>query len=357
MTHDYYPSRILFRVRHRDDVAPSALCEEYAQRLQQVGLAELVAYSIAGMDGGLAKGSVTALKAAIAQHQNPKREIGNPHYFLMNFEDGTEVTFARGIGGEPFWRIEGHYPPETKPTVAWMRRMADLGTLVPTAPGFSYAVLRRDQSLTRFVPEPPLARAFHLTTVNEREIEDEYDNPDYFWKVWDRVETVGDTRVCIRALEELNDVPWLRKTFESTMELVRLAKPKLTNYDMPSRIPPEFAPWWEYGDFQAKRAGQPALSYVGYEAATRTVEYAGFIATPPYARTGDDSQRHVLIREIHGLRKLVKAQQDAEGRPIDTVRIVFPFEWMARQERRPLLDAGARVFFQGTASDLVEIVD
>jgi hypothetical protein len=30
---------------------------------------------------------------------------------------------------------------------------------------------------------------------------------------------------------------------------------------------------------------------------------------------------------------------------------------MARQERRPLLDAGARVFFLGTTSELVEIVD
>lgn len=175
--------------------------------------------------------------------------------------------------------------------------------------------------------------------------------------MWDRVETVGNTRVCIRALEALDDASWLNETFESTMELVRLAKPKLTNYDTASRVPPEFAPWWEYGDFQLEKAGHPALSYVGYEAATRTVEYAGFVATPPYIKTGEDSQRHVLIREIHGLRALIKAQRDAEGRPIDTVRIVFPFEWMARQERRPLLDAGARVFFLGTASELVEIVD
>ena len=356
MTRDYYPSWILFRARYSDDVSPCVLADEYMARLRQIGLHEITSYSISGMDGDRARGTHSDLIAAIEERERRGADAG---YFMMNFGPNrfgdVWMTFSRNEGGLPFWKVEGHYPPETKPTVDWMRRMADLGTLAPTVPGFSYAVLRREQSLTRFVPEPPLARAFHLTTINEHQVVEDYEDPDYFWKVWDRVETVGDTRVCIRALEALDDVSWLGKTFESTMELVRLAKPKLTHYDMPSRIPPEFAPWWEYGDYQAKRAGQPALSYVGYEAATRTVEYAGFIAAPPYARPGDDSQRHVLIREIHGLRALVKARQDAEGRPVDTVRIVFPFEWMARQERRPLLDVGARVFFQG--SDLVEIVD
>lgn len=353
----YYPSWILFRARHDDNVPPRVLCEEYGKRLQQVGLADLVAYSIAGMDGERALGTEADLKAAIAGYENGQQDSGNPHYFDMVFRDGTEVTFVRGQGGEQFWKVEGHYPPETKPTVDWMRRMAQLGALVPTVPGFSYAVLRREQSLTRFVPEPPLARANHLTTVTERQVVEAYDTPDYFWKMWDRVETVGDVRVCIRDLDALDDDSWLTKTFESTMGLVRLAKPKLTTYDMPSRIVPAFAPWWEYGDFQDEKAGTPALAYVGYETATRTVELTGFVTSPPYAR-GGDNQRHVLIREIHELRALVKAKKDAEGRPIDTVRIVFPFEWMARQERRPLLDAGARVFYTTRDSvDLIEVTE
>ena len=66
----------------------------------------------------------------------------------------------------------------------------------------------------------------------------------------------------------------------------------------------------------------------------------------------------MLIREIHEVRALVKAKQDREGRPVDTVRIVFLEEWMARRERRPLLDVGARVFFMDpkTGRD-VEITD
>jgi hypothetical protein len=111
----------------------------------------------------------------------------------------------------------------------------------------------------------------------------------------------------------------------------------------------------ERGDI---KAGYPALSYVGYEAATRTVEYAGFVARTPLARGGEDP-RFVLVREIHDLRALIAAKKDAEGRPVDTVRIVFPHEWMARQERRPLLDAGARVFYIDPKADaeLVEMTD
>jgi hypothetical protein len=144
------------------------------------------------------------------------------------------------------------------------------------------------------------------------------------------------------------------------MHLARIAKPRQTMYFAPWHGPQSaaFAPWWEYGDIIAdERAGYPALSFVGYNPATRTVEYAGFCTNTDIAKGGPDP-RHVLIREIHEVRALVKAQKDREGRPVDTVRIVFLEEWMARRERRPLLDVGARVFFMDpkTGRD-VEITD
>lgn len=350
---NHYPSWILFRARHSDNVPARVLADEYMMRLRQLGLLEIASYGISGMDAQT-HGRYGDLIRGLDERQRSGADDGA---FIMDF--GFErFSFTRGEGGRPFWDVEGRYPPETKPTAEWVRRMAELGTVVPTVPGFHYAVLRREQSSTQFVPEPPLARANHLVTTNEREVADDYDDPDYFWKAWDRIEQVGDIRVCIRALEALDDDSWLSETFESTMDLVRRAKPKFTNYVRPGRVEPEFAPWWEYGDYQYERAGNPALSYVGYEAATRTVEYTGFVAKLPYVPSRTDSNRHVLIREIHGLRALVKAKQDAEGRPIDTVRIVFPFEWMARQERRPLLDAGARVFYSTADSvDLIEVTD
>ena len=96
---------------------------------------------------------------------------------------------------------------------------------------------------------------------------------------------------------------------------------------------------------------------MGTPPSTRTIEYAGFCTNTDIAKGGPDP-RHVLIQEIHEVRALVKAKKDREGRPVDTVRVVFAEEWMARRERRPLLDVGARVFFMDpkTGSDL-EIKD
>jgi hypothetical protein len=66
----------------------------------------------------------------------------------------------------------------------------------------------------------------------------------------------------------------------------------------------------------------------------------------------------VLVREIYYVRDLVRTKRDPAGRPVEVVRINFDEEWMARQERRPLLDAGARVYFRGSkAGELIEIKD
>jgi hypothetical protein len=78
----------------------------------------------------------------------------------------------------------------------------------------------------------------------------------------------------------------------------------------------------------------------------------------PYSHHGPLVRDALVLREIHEVRALVKAKQDRVGRPVDTVRVLFAEEWMARRERRPLLDVGARVFFMDpkTGSD-VEIKD
>jgi hypothetical protein len=116
-------------------------------------------------------------------------------------------------------------------------------------------------------------------------------------------------------------------------------------------------PWWEFGDIQEERAGYPALTLVGYDPDTRIVEFAGFVTKRPLVEGGEEP-RHVLIAEIHPIRELVLAGETDDGRPIDTVRVVFPHEWMARQERRPLLDVGARVFYLNPADgELVELTD
>src|SRR5690606_29706461 len=143
---------------------------------------------------------------------------------------------------------------------------------------------------------------------------------------------------------------------DDTMELARHARPKLTWYSNDPYWYAGYAPWWEPGDPQDEKAGFPALTLVGYIAESKTVEFTGYVAKGRLHE--GDEPRHVVITEIHAVRELVARKQTDDGRPVETVRIVFPEEWMARQERRPLLDVGARVYYMdGTTGALVEVVD
>ena len=350
----YYPSAIQFTSEFADNIPSLTLAKEYAHCLQEAGLGAILRYSLAGMEGEDVPGSQDELEKGIVRLGPAKAR-----YFAMVTQDKTHFSFARGVGGRPTWDIRGEYPSETLPKVQWMEAMAKLCVAAARIPGLQYEVLARSESSwAEFPPQPPLARYNHVVTVTDAEVADAYDDPDSFWQCWDRVERVGDHRVCIRALDKLEVRDWLDETFESTMYLARIAKPKRTNYLTPGNVRPAFAPWWEYGDIIAdERAGYPALLFVGYAPSTRTIEYAGFCTDTDIAKGGPDP-RHVLIREIHEVRALIKAKKDRQGHPVDTVRIVFAEEWMARRERRPLLDVGARVFFMDrkTGSD-IEIKD
>jgi hypothetical protein len=352
----YYPSFLRLETEITDHVSPLSLAQVYAPCLRAAGLGAIARYVVPDMKARDAAGTQEILEREI-QRLGPDKAF----HFMMITKDKTELSFSRGVGGRPTWSIQARYPSETVPKVEWMEAMAKLAIAAAQIPGLQHqALARHEQAWAQFPPMPPLARCNHIVTVTESEVADAYDDPGAFWQCWDQIEQVGDLRVCIRGLRDLDDEAWLARTFESTMHLARIAKPRRTMYFPPWHGPQSaaFAPWWEYGDIIAdERAGYPALSFVGYDPRSRTIEYAGFCTTTDIAK-GCPDPRHVLIREIHEVRALVKHKKDREGRPVDTVRIVFAEEWMARRERRPLLDVGARVFFMDrkTGSD-VEIKD
>lgn len=348
----YYPSFVRIEMELVDSIPPLTLAQQYGRSLQAAGFGKIVRYSVAGMRGESLRGSERDLERRLAE-----LAAEDPHYFMMATEDRTEFSFSRGEGGRASWKIE-NYPSDDVPTEEWMEAMAKLIIASAQLTGFNFAVLaRHETSWAEFPPMPPLARYNHVVTVTEAEVADAYEDPASFWKCWDRIERVGEQRVCIRALDKIDVESWLGWTFESTMHLARIAKPNRTIYRKPGDVRPAFAPWWEYGDIIAdERAGYPALSLVGYDPTTRTIEYAGFCTDTDIAKGGPDP-RHVLIREIHEIRALVKAKKDSDGRAVETVRVVFPEEWMARRERRPLLDVGARVYFMDSKGNDIEVTD
>ena len=344
----HYPEAINLLVEHDLSVQFADLVISYVRAADDAGAGKMIVHAVTGKDQDLKSGSAKDLQSALAK-------LGEKAHYVQ-FKTADETTFqVFRDSNRNSWTAEASYPSESSPRPKWMQAMVRVARKALQFPGFRRAALQRHpSSSTSFVPLPPIARSNHLVTTTEAEVADAYDGPTFFWKTWENVEEIGDVRLCTRGLEDLDEVSWLARTVEDTMQLVRLAKPGKTLYTKPY-WDDDFRPWWEYGDIQNEKAGYPALAPLGYDEATKTVELTGFITKTPL-RAGGKEPRHVLILEIYDLRALVKGKKDRQGRPVETVKIIWPEEWMAVSERRPLLDNGARVFYTDRKTkDLVEV--
>ena len=249
------------------------------------------------------------------------------------------------------------YDPDVRPpTTDWLHRVVAMCRAALAVPELRGANVSRDfQDHILFPLKPPIASAYHAVITTDADVDAAYLDPTPFWHAWDTIERVGDLRFCTRALDlhdPADDGPWLGRTFFDSMAMARAARPGLTKYDI-RRPGPELAPFWEPGPFRDDKAGTPVLTPVGYDATTRTAEYTGFLPDPEPG----GPEPHLLVRDIMSIRHMARLKKTSDGRPVDTIRIVFPTEAMARPERRPLLDCGARVYFLGSAGDLIEITD
>ena len=227
---------------------------------------------------------------------------------------------------------------------AWFHRSVDALRDATAYRGLVSAELVRPGQPV-FAPYPPIAKAGYAVLTTDAQVAAAYHDPSVFWNVWDEIETVGAFKLCTRALTAWCEADWLGETFENTMDLVRAAKPKLTEYTGWYQPTPGSRPWWDYGDVQDEKAGWPLLDLVGYDPKTRTLEYA---AKPNHGG-------HLLLQEIMTLMNLVDGKTES-GKPIEVVRVVFLDQAQAQAEKRPLLDNDVKVYYLGKDGALIEIV-
>jgi hypothetical protein len=339
------PADIGLVIELRDDVPPAVLAEQYAAALQRTGRGGVVAYTVAGLPDRSYRGGLDELRAAIA---------ADAVYVAFCTKDGTAVELARGRGGKPAWTVEAKRASPKPPDRAWMEAMADVARAATAMPGFVDATLHRGAWAGDFVPYPPIAWSHHLVTTTEDRVAASYEDPALFWRIWGSVETFGDVRLCTRALYAIDDGTWLGRTFEGTMSLARAARPRLTTYHAVWDPGPDYDAWWADGDRDDDKAGPRALEYGNYHVPTGTVTFAAAISRKEPLGS-DELPRNVGIREIHEVRDLVQRQVDGEGRPVLHVRVIFLEEWMAREQRRPLLDVGAEVYYSTTDDEPVPV--
>lgn len=286
-----------------------------------------------------AYGSKTALRDDLSKTGK------NPHFARFVLENELEFAIHRG---KHAYEIEVTHPSEgqnRKEWESWVAALVSISKEVIGTPGFEYlSVTRVPRVVTQFVPSPPLARTHHVVTVTDAEIADAYDDAEAFHTAWDKIETIKGLKYCVRALDALDEISWLARTFESQMDMARCAKAGGTDYARRVDWDPRIAPWWEYGDLNEEKAGFPALTPISYDEKTKTVEMTGYISKTPLDKGGPEP-RHVLVREIYDIRDILEEKRDGDGREIETINVVWPEKWMATSEKRPLLDVGANVFY------------
>lgn len=347
-----YPQWLELRASHPLTSSLGGLVTCYAEALSTSEGGEVVEYHASNI--GIApdqmrRGPVAALVEALRKAR--KRE--DSATFVTDKE--LECFIARD---ESAYNARIRYPAEShsRPEFPrWVEIMYAVARRAIAFPAFEHVVVARwPGPLTDFTPSPPLARTNHLVTVTDAEVDAAYEDPDVFWAAWDKIEKIGAVKLCTRALEALDNHAWMGRTFESQMAMARAAKPKLTEYTPKPFWDERFAAWWEPGDLNDEKAGQPALAPLGYDEETRAFELTGFITKTPLSQGGSEP-RHVLLRELYDWRRVAHMKKDKQGRPIDAVNVIWPEKWMAISERRPLLDCGLKVFYLDKAKQRVSV--
>lgn len=279
-------------------------------------------------------GGLAALRKYIAAHE--------PAIEAFHANRDQEVASPSAYKHDDAWKIQ---IVAFHADVAWLELAVRALRDFAGTPGLHDGeVMRGMPGHFELAPSPPIARCNHAVLTTDAQVSAAYDDPAVFWSSWATVDEVQARKLCTRAPRALDEEHWLGETFEDSMAMARAAKPELTEY-WPVQLTGIEGPWWDYGDVQDEKAGWPMLDLVGYDAKTRTVEYA--------AKPGHDG--HLLLQELESIRRLVARHKTGDGKPVDMVRIVFLDEPQARTEKRPLLDVGAKVFYTGSDGELVEL--
>jgi len=201
-----------------------------------------------------------------------------------------------------------------------------------------HAVLSREGPGAECLPEVPVAGFRSHAVVTSREaVARAYVSESSFWESgWESYEQFEDVALVLRACHTVNGPEYLAAVQDQQWTLARAARPGLTRYDLPRPQPAEKRTY---------RSGEPCLEVVGYLPDERLVELSAYV--PDGA--------HVRGWEIFNVLALVAEGRLDDGRPVDLVRVVFFDRAMAEAEKRPLLDIGARVYYQGDSGDIIKV--
>lgn len=191
-----------------------------------------------------------------------------------------------------------------------------------------------------FLPFAPLVEgASQLCVADDAAVAEGYRRPDDFWNAgWSVLDEHDGKRLLGRHLDLLGGPEFLKRVLDHQWTMARAASPGMTVYRDPVVRQEEYAVF---------HSGERRLHSVGYQTARAELEYSCVL----------ERGQHVQGWEIFALRKIVVDGKSTEGWPVRSIRVVFLEEWMAAQEKRPLLDIGCRVWFYNGEGALEEMTE
>ncbi|NJK31033.1 MAG: hypothetical protein HC927_00720 [Deltaproteobacteria bacterium] len=205
-------------------------------------------------------------------------------------------------------------------------------------PCVTNAIVRREGAGTARLPRPAEIDIGSTLIVTKGSLAWFFDDVDAVLGTgWDeRLERDG--RILLRRAAGLIDgLEYRHKVQEQQWTLARLARPKMTMYDL-GTVPDEEWPIYH--------TGAPRLETVGYLESEHLLELSCVLTGPNH---------HIQGWEICNLAEIVQRRQLPDGRPIERVRVVFLEREQAMRERRPLLDNGIEVYCLDEEAELVRI--
>jgi hypothetical protein len=203
------------------------------------------------------------------------------------------------------------------------------------------ARLQRIGTYGDFIPDVPIIGAEkHLVLTTQTEVEQNYEQPELFWNAsfWSSIEQYGNQYLLLREEHTFDDLDFIRAVYDQHWQLARAVKPGVMKYYYPNVRPHEEEIFF---------AGEPRLNIVGYSTEEQIIEYTCYV----------EADEHIQGWEIYNLRELLREGTLEDGRPINSIRIVFPNEEMAQREKRPLLSIGVKVIYLNYLSEDVEITE
>ena len=261
----------------------------------------------------------------------------------LDLGGGQYVDFSSPEADRTHWRVMLHTHPDKEEPAAFPRLLEchvrfchhwlDEGN---ADSGFQYWIGGGASCL----PKVPLTGdRSHLVLTTQAKVEAAYDQPNLFWNAgWARTEQVGQAHLLQRAMDVTSSAEYLRQVQPHQWALARAAKPKLTRYYLPNPLPAEKP---------ILNGSEQTLHAYGYHDGLQRVEYTCLLETGA----------HVGGWEILGLYQLLREGKLPDGSPVNRARVLFYEQWMAEQEKRPLLDIGAQVAYIAAGGQEIELTE